>query len=197
MCLKEIQGHVWGTTTCKLKQTGSFSVCITIRLTCLSSMTLLMGEKKKDNIYLQQTSEPGWLTLMSAASQEVFQHSCLGAVGQTDRGFPTNTHRTFAGPDWNSDRLSFPPAAISRIAQNTLLLYVQGLEPQRRNIKASLISHHLLFSSLFSLQLLWSLLEIKTLLFKLVSSNRQINGLENKHLRGIINIQNELLNCLK
>lgn len=132
-------------------QTGSFSVCITNRLTCLLSMTLWMGKKRKtDNIYLKQTSEPGWLTLMSAASQEVFQHSCLGAVGQTDRGFPTNTHRTFAGPDWNPDRLSFPPATISRIAQNTLLLYVQGLEPQRRNIKASLISHHLLFSSLFS-----------------------------------------------
>lgn len=73
--------------------TGSyFSICITNRLTFLSIMTLQTG-KNTDNIYLQQTSEPGWLTLMSAASQEVFQHSCLGAVGQTRRGFPANTHQ--------------------------------------------------------------------------------------------------------
>lgn len=60
---------------------------------------------------------------MSAASQEVFQNSCLEAAGQTDRGFPTNTHRTLAGPDWKPDTISFLAATISSIAQNTLLLY--------------------------------------------------------------------------
>lgn len=130
-------------TTCA----GSyFSICITNRLTFLSSMTLQTGGKKTDSIYLQQTSEPGWLTLMSAASQEVFQHSRLGAVGQTDRGFPANTHPTLAGPDWNPDTLSFLPSAISSFAQNPLPLYMQGLVPQRRNTKACLISRHHFFS---------------------------------------------------
>lgn len=105
-------------------------------------------KKKTDNVYLQQTSEPGWLTLMSAASQEVFQHSCLGTVGQTDRGFPANTHQTLAGPDWKPDTFSFLPSAISSFAHSALLLYVQGLVPQRHNTKAWLINHQHFFSFL-------------------------------------------------
>lgn len=108
-------------------------------------------KEKADNIYLRQTSEPSWLTLLSAASQEVFQHSCLGAVGQTDRGFPTNTHRTLAGPDWKPDTLSFLPASISSIAQNTLLLCVHNLVPQNTTQKPHWYAEDLLISSFFFL----------------------------------------------
>lgn len=130
-----------------MRTCSHFSICITNRLTFVLSMTLQMGEKRQKKIiyiYNKCQNQAGWL--MSAVSQEVFQHSCLGAVGQTDRGFPANTHRTLAGPDWKPDRLSFLPFKISSIAQDTLLLYVQGLVPQRQNTKARLISCHHFFS---------------------------------------------------